>query len=35
MDHRDYRKDITPDINGRELVIKKAAQKMKECDDRQ
>jgi hypothetical protein len=26
MDHRYYRKVITPDINGRELVIKEAAQ---------
>jgi hypothetical protein len=35
MDRRDHRKVNTPEINGRELMIKEAAQKMKECGDRQ
>jgi hypothetical protein len=35
MDRRDHRKVITPDISRRELMNKEAAQKMKECGDRQ
>jgi hypothetical protein len=34
-DRRDHRKVITPDTYRRELMIKEAAQKMKECGNRQ